>query len=82
MYDVFLSYRHDTGSEFCSFLYDLLTQEGYDVFFDADSIRQGDFTKIIDDSIQECSFLLVVLASHDLDRCLINPSKDWILHVV
>ena len=82
MYDIFLSYRRSSGLEFCSFLFDVLTDAGYQVFFDYDSLRQGDFEQQIDEAIRECSSMLVLLAPHDLDACLETPEKDWILHEV
>ena len=82
MTDVFLSYRRETGSEFCSFLSLVLKQEGYDVFFDHTSMRQGPFDTQIDNAIAECTFLLAVLAPRDLDRCVSDPEHDWILHEV
>ena len=82
MTDVFLSYRRETGSEFCSFLREILLQEGYSVFFDCHSLRQGAFDEQIDRAITECTYLLLILAPHDLDRCLQEPDDDWILHEV
>lgn len=82
MTDVFLSYRRESGTEFCSFLSQTLKQEGYSVFFDFDSLRQGPFDEQIDQAIAECSYLLAVLGPKDLDRCLADPEHDWILHEV
>ncbi len=82
MIDIFLSYRRETGVECCSILQKSLEEDGYSVFFDSHSMRQGDFEKQIDKAITECSFMLVILAPHDLDRCFIAPEKDWIVHEV
>ena len=82
MFDVFLSYRRESGTEFCSFIYESLTGDGYNVFFDFNSIRQGTFDTQIDDAIAECSFVLVMLAPNDLDRCLEDPEGDWVLHEI
>lgn len=82
MFDVFLSYRRESGTEFCSFIYESLTGDGYNVFFDFNSIRQGAFDTQIDDAIAECSFVLVMLAPNDLDRCLEDPEGDWVLHEI
>ena len=82
MIDVFLSYRRNSGATFCSILQEILKYEGYEVFFDHSSLRQGAFDIQIDRAISECTFLLVILAPDDLDRCLTNPSEDWILHEV
>lgn len=82
MIDIFLSYRRNTGTEYCSFLYQTLKSVGYEVFFDCNSMRQGAFDKQIEKAITECTFLLVVLAPHDLDKCVTEPDTDWILHEV
>ena len=80
MVDVFLSYRRESGSEFASFLKLELSRLGYDVFFDATSLREGDFEKHIDQAVEECTFFLLLLAPGDLNRCMENPDKDWIIH--
>lgn len=82
MFEVFLSYRRETGTEFCSFLYQRLSMEGYNVFFDQKSLRQGVFDEQIDRAISECVYVLVMLASGDLDRCFKDPENDWILHEI
>lgn len=80
MFDIFLSYRSDSGSEFASFLCKELTDLGYTVFFDAKNLREGEFEPKIDAAIDQCTFFLLLLAPNDLDRCFQNPEKDWILH--
>ena len=80
MIDVFLSYRRETGVECCSVLNRSLEEDGYKVFFDLNSLRQGNFDKQIEQAINECSFVLVVLAPHDLDRCFFDTGEDWIIH--
>lgn len=79
MIDIFLSYRRETGTEICSFLYKFFTKKGYEVFFDHDSIRQGEYEKIIEKAIKECSVFLVLLSKKELDRCINDPEKDWML---
>jgi hypothetical protein len=80
MYDIFISYRRESGSEFASFLYDELKKMGYEVFLDAVSLRAGPFEQRIDEAIDQCSFFLLLLAPNDLRRCFIAPRKDWLLH--
>ncbi len=75
MYDIFLSYRRTSGSEFASFLSSELTRMGYEVFFDAQSLREGDFEKHIDNAIDQCTFFLLLLAPGDLERSLVSPEK-------
>ena len=80
MYDVFLSYRRESGSEFASFLNNELCRLGYTVFFDAISLREGVFEERIDNAIDQCTFFLVLLANNDLDRSIEDPENDWIIH--
>lgn len=80
MYQVFLSYRRSSGSEFASFLNSKLTELGYSVFFDANSLRAGYFEEKIDRAIDQCTFFLVLLAPNDLARSIANPKEDWIIH--
>lgn len=80
MYDIFISYRRESGSEFASFLYDELTKMGYAVFFDGESLRDGPFEKHIDEAIDQCTFFLLLLAPNDFARSIQFPDKDWILH--
>ena len=80
MFDVFISYRRDSGSEFASFLHNELTHMGYTVFFDAESLREGEFEKHIDEAIDQCTFFLLLLAPNVFDRSIESPNDDWILH--
>lgn len=75
-YQIFISYRRD-GGEFLARLLDYkLTERGFKVFFDVESLRAGAFDKALFDRIAECEVILVVLPPHGLDRC-INPD-DWV----
>ena len=44
-YDIFISYRRDGGESTAKILRDKLTELGYSVFFDVESLRSGDFNK-------------------------------------
>lgn len=79
---VFLSYRRGTGTEFCSFVRDMFAEEGYSVFFDVHSLRQGPFDEQIFRAIEDCTVFLLILAPHDLDKCLQDVETDWILKEV
>ncbi len=80
MYDVFLSYRHKSGSEFASFLNEKLTNMGYNCFFDAQSLRSGKFEEKIDKAIDQCTYFLVILSTGDLKNSVKDPENDWIIH--
>jgi hypothetical protein len=81
MIDVFLSYRRESGAEFCSLLQYFLKLEGYEVFFDR-NLEQGAYDDQLVKAITECTYLLVLLAPHDLDRCVSDPENDWILREI
>lgn len=80
MYDIFISYRRDSGSEFASFLRAELERLGYRVFFDTKSLREGKYQEKIDLAIDQCTFFLLLLAPGDLERSVANPDDDWILY--
>ena len=46
-YDVFISYRRETGANDARLLQQALKARGYTVFFDYDSLRDGKFDKKI-----------------------------------
>ena len=75
-YDIFISYRRDGGEYTARILRDQLTDLGYNVFFDVESLRSGDFNAELYKVIENCSDFLVVLSPGALDRC-VNPD-DWV----
>ena len=72
---VFISYRR-TNLPWALNIYQALTQHGYDVFFDYQSIASGDFDKIILENIKARAHFIVVLTPSALDRC--NQPDDWL----
>jgi len=75
-YDVFISYRRDGGQETARILRDSLTERGYRVFFDLESLRSGAFNTKLYSVIEECTDFVLVLSPHALDRCV--NSDDWV----
>ena len=75
-YDVFLSYRREGGMEIATLLREALTNRGYRVFQDVESLRSGAFNVKLYEIIDMCSDFLVVLPQNGLDRC--NNEKDWV----
>ncbi len=65
---VFISYRR-TNVYNALAVYQDLTQNGFDVFFDYESIRSGDFENLIFDNIRARAHFLVVLSPSALERC-------------
>ena len=75
-YQIFISYRRDGGEDLARLLEYKLTDRGFKVFFDVESLRSGAFNKALFDKIAECTDVVVVLPPHGLDRCA-DPS-DWV----
>lgn len=75
-YDIFISYRRDGGEYTAKVLRDRLTELGYSVFFDVESLRSGDFNTRLYSVIDECNDFLLILSPNSLDRC-VNPD-DWV----
>ncbi len=75
-YDIFISYRRDGGQATAQVIKDRLTALGYRVFFDVETLRNGDFNTRLYDVIEECSDFIVVLSEDGLDRCA--QPDDWV----
>lgn len=72
---VFISYRR-TNIGFALAIHQNLTARGYDVFFDYESIKAGDFEQIILRSIESRAHFVVILTPSALERCA-EPG-DWL----
>ena len=75
-YDVFISYRRDGGEVTARILRDSLTERGYKVFFDVESLRSGSFNTKLYSVIDECEDFVLILSPNALDRC--SNSDDWV----
>ena len=75
-YDIFISYRRVGGEYTAKILHDKLTQRGYQVFFDVESLRSGEFNRRLFSVIDECTDFLLVLSPGSLDRC--GDPQDWV----
>jgi len=72
---VFISYRRDDVYTALA-VYQNLTAQGYDVFFDYTSIHSGDFEQIIVSNIKARAHFVLILTPTALDRC--NEPGDWL----
>jgi tetratricopeptide (TPR) repeat protein len=72
---VFISYRR-TNFYTALAVYQYLTQHGYDVFLDYQSIDSGDFERIIAENIKAKAHFLIILSPSALERC--NEPDDWL----
>lgn len=75
-YDIFISYRRDGGKETAKHLRDILVGKGYSVFFDTDSLRNGDFNLALLEVIENCKDFIIILSPNALDRCV--SERDWV----
>lgn len=75
-YQIFISYRRDGGEDLARLLEYKLTDRGFNVFFDVESLRSGAFNKALFEKIAECTDVVVVLPPHGLDRC--SDPNDWV----
>lgn len=73
---IFISYRRDGGEFFGKILHDKLTDKGYNVFFDVESLRSGLFDEQLYEKIDECNDFLLILSPNALDRCI--NEGDWV----
>ncbi len=75
-YDIFISYRRDTGAQYARILQLMLQQRGYRVFLDYDELTDGEFNKNIERAIRVTPVFLLVLSRDSLDRCV--NEGDWV----
>lgn len=75
-YDVFISYRRKTGADDARLLQQALKARGYHVFFDYDSVRNGEFDERIFSAIDEAPIFILMLSKGALDNCI--SEKDWV----
>lgn len=72
---VFISYRR-TDISWALAVYQYLTSQNYDVFFDYSSIPSGDFEQIIVSNIRARAHFVLILTPAALDRC--SEPGDWL----
>ena len=80
-YDIFISYRREGGYDTAKHLYDLLVRDGYNVSFDIDTLRSGDFDEQLLNRIDECEDFILIVDAHAFDRTIdphFDPKKDWL----
>lgn len=75
-YQIFISYRRDGGEFLAGRVSDKLTDKGYEVFYDVESMRSGPFNEQIYRAIDQCTDVLLVLPPNALDRC--KSEEDWV----
>ena len=79
MFDIFISYRRDTGRHLAALLYEKLNHLGYSAYLDVDAIPAGaPFPDHIREGIAAAKDIIVVLTGNCLDsRNLPDGQTDW-----
>ena len=72
---VFISYRR-ANKPWALFIYQNLTNNGFDVFIDFQNINSGNFETVILDNIKARAHFVVVLTPSALEDC--NNPGDWL----
>jgi hypothetical protein len=75
-FDVFLSYRRDTGAELAQLVRAHLERRGFRVFLDVRELGAGHFDDALLTRIEESSDFVLILAPQTLDRC--RQEGDWV----
>jgi len=72
---IFISYRR-ANSPWARAIYQDLVADGYDAFFDSQSINSGDFSRVIIENIKARAHFLLLLTPSALERC--EDPNDWL----
>lgn len=72
----FISYRRDTGREIARNLYERMSMNGINTFFDYNSMRNGKFNEQIYSAIEQADDFIFVFSDGALDRCV--NENDWV----
>lgn len=78
--NVFISYRRDGGEHTARMLHDKLTQLGYRVFYDIESMQSGNFDDRLYKVIEECDDFLVILSPGALES--VDNREPWIIREI
>lgn len=73
---IFISYRREGGETMAQLLHDRLTERGFSVFYDIESLKSGPFDAKLLRKIEECDDVVLVLPPQGLDRCIYD--EDWV----
>ena len=81
-YDVFISYRTEDGQKTAEIVYNYLQRNGYQCFFDNESIPRGaDYDKRILTGVRNSRYFVVVLTKGYFDRCAdVGMKENWLLY--
>lgn len=74
-YDIFISYRRETGFYMAQVIYEKFTSSGYSVFMDK-NLDSGEYEEKIRSAAEGCKNFLQVLFPSDLEEC--KNSSGWL----
>ena len=75
-YDIFISYRRESGEDKARILNQFLSAAGYRVFFDHEAGMTGEFETEILAAVEIAPVFLMLLTPHCFDRCV--NDGDWV----
>ena len=76
-YDIFISYkRKGASSATAAYLYELLQQKGYNVFFDRKEMRSGKFNEQLLEHISNATDIIILLDEESLGSWFNNRSRE------
>ena len=75
-YDVFISYRRESGSAEARLIHNELMTRGLRVFMDVTELKKGYFDDALLHYISATPNFLLILSPHALDHC--DQDKDWL----
>lgn len=77
IYEAFISYRR-VDSAIAKRIYDALTEQRHQVFFDVNSLLAGDFTAEIKAAIRDSELVVALLTCESVRRMADNPQADMV----
>ncbi len=80
IFDVFISYRRDGGSNYAGTVYDYLISKKFHPFYDRTGMENGRFDEQIRINLINSENYILILSLHALDR-VINDD-DWVRHEI
>ena len=75
-YDIFISYRRESGEDKARILNQYLSAAGYRVFFDHEAGMTGEFETEILAAVEIAPIFLMLMTPHCFDRCV--NEGDWV----
>lgn len=81
IYDIFISYRRLGGGATAGRINDMLTNDGYSVSYDVDTLREGRFDDQLLARIEQCQDFILVVDKDCFKRTIdpaTDPKEDWL----